>query len=64
MGLAQHAMVTSPTGKGVIVMGGDTAPQKSSKDSVLPPMAITPLPVGDVTIARNSNANGKFGPEI
>ena len=24
MGLAEHAMVTSPTGKGVIVMGGET----------------------------------------
>ena len=35
-----------------------------SKGAVLPPMTITPLPVGDVTIARNSNANGKFGPEI
>ena len=30
----------------------------------LPPMTITPLPVGDVTIERNSNANGRFGPEI
>ena len=29
-----------------------------------PPMTITPLPVGDVTIVRYSNANGKFGPEI
>ena len=29
-----------------------------------PPMAITPLPVGDVTIVRCSNANGRFGPEI
>ncbi len=24
MGLAEHVMVTSPTGKGVIVMGGET----------------------------------------
>ena len=31
MGLAEHAMVTSPTGKGVIVMGGSTAPGKHSK---------------------------------
>ena len=31
---------------------------------VSPPMTITPLPVGDVTIVRYSNANGKFGPEI
>ena len=31
---------------------------------VVPPMAITPLPVGDVTIACPSNANGRFGPEI
>ena len=29
-----------------------------------PPMAITPLPVGDVTIACSSNLNGRFGPEI
>ena len=29
-----------------------------------PPMAITPLPVGDVTIACLANPNGKFGPEI
>ena len=29
-----------------------------------PPMTITPLPVGDVTIVRCSNANGRFGPEI
>ena len=28
------------------------------------PMAITPLPVGDVTIVRYSNFNGRFGPEI
>ena len=32
--------------------------------AVFPPMTITPLPVGDVTIVRYSNANGKFGPEI
>ena len=30
----------------------------------IPPMAITPLPVGDVTIANPSNFNGRFGPEI
>ena len=30
----------------------------------IPPMTITPLPVGDVTIACSSNRNGKFGPEI
>ena len=30
----------------------------------LPPIAITPLPVGDVTIVRCTNFNGKFGPEI
>ena len=29
-----------------------------------PPMAITPLPVGDVTIAGLINLNGRFGPEI
>ena len=29
-----------------------------------PPMAITPLPVGDVTIACSANPNGRFGPEI
>ena len=29
-----------------------------------PPMAITPLPVGDVTIVGYSNAKGRFGPEI
>ena len=32
--------------------------------SVSPPMTITPLPVGDVTIAGPSNFNGRFGPEI
>ena len=32
--------------------------------AVLPPMTITPLPVGDVTIACPSNLNGRFGPEI
>ena len=31
MGLAEHAMVTSPTGKGVIVMGGETASGEYSK---------------------------------
>ena len=31
---------------------------------VLLPMAITPLPVGDVTIAKFANLNGSFGPEI
>ena len=31
---------------------------------VPPPMAITPLPVGDVTIACISNPSGRFGPEI
>ena len=31
MGLARHAMVTSPTGKGVIVMGGIIAPGEYSK---------------------------------
>ena len=30
----------------------------------LPPMTITPLPVGDVTIAGYFNINGRFGPEI
>ena len=29
-----------------------------------PPIAITPLPVGDVTIACSANPNGRFGPEI
>ena len=29
-----------------------------------PPMAITPLPVDDVTIAGYSNPKGRFGPEI
>ena len=33
-------------------------------DSVIPPMAITPLPVGDVTIAGRNNPKGKVGPEI
>ena len=37
---------------------------ENSKGAVSPPMAITPLPVGDVTIVRCSNANGRFGPEI
>ena len=32
--------------------------------SVSPPMTITPLPVGDVTIAGLTNSKGKFGPEI
>ena len=31
---------------------------------VIPPMTITPLPVGDVIIARSCNPNGRFGPEI
>ena len=31
MGIADHAMVTSPTGKGVIVIGANTAPIKFSK---------------------------------
>ena len=31
MGLYGHAMVTSPTGKGVIVIGGSTAPFEFSK---------------------------------
>ena len=31
MGLARPAMVTSPTGKGVIAMGGSTAPGQYSK---------------------------------
>ena len=31
MGLAEHAMVTSPTGKGVIVMGGETNSYERSK---------------------------------
>ena len=30
----------------------------------VPPMTITPLPVGDVTIVGYSNAKGRFGPEI
>ena len=30
----------------------------------VPPMTITPLPVGDVTIAKSTNPNGRFGPEI
>ena len=30
----------------------------------IPPMTITPLPVGDVTIAGFTNLNGRFGPEI
>ena len=29
-----------------------------------PPIATTPLPVGDVTIAGPNNSNGRFGPEI
>ena len=29
-----------------------------------PPIAITPLPVGDVTIACLVNSKGRFGPEI
>ena len=29
-----------------------------------PPMAITPLPVGDVTNAGYFNSYGRFGPEI
>ena len=31
MGLFQLAMVTSPTGKGVIVMGGETESEEDSK---------------------------------
>ena len=31
MGLSSHAMVTSPTGKGVIVMGGETNSGRTSK---------------------------------
>ena len=31
---------------------------------VCPPMATTPLPVGDVTIASPYNPNGRSGPEI
>ena len=31
LGLARHAMVTSPTGKGVIAMGGKTENWKKSK---------------------------------
>ncbi len=31
MRLFDHAMVTSPTGKGVIIMGGKTAPGQFSK---------------------------------
>ena len=30
----------------------------------IPPMAITPLPVGDVTIACFTNPKGRLGPEI
>ena len=30
----------------------------------VPPMTITPLPVGDVTIVKFANLNGRFGPEI
>ena len=37
---------------------------ESSPVSVSPPMTITPLPVGDVTIACSLNLNGRFGPEI
>ena len=33
-------------------------------DSVSPPKTITPLPVGDVTIAGPANSNGRFGTEI
>ena len=32
MGLSRHAMVTSPTGKGVIVMGGETESEEDSKE--------------------------------
>ena len=35
-----------------------------SPGAVFPPMTITPLPVGDVTIACLNNPNGRFGPEI
>ena len=35
-----------------------------SSDSVSPPMTITPLPVGDVTIACPANPKGRLGPEI
>ena len=31
MGLVEHSMVTSPTGKGVIVMGGITESGRASK---------------------------------
>ena len=30
----------------------------------VPPMTITPLTVGDVTIVKFANSNGRFGPEI
>ena len=33
-------------------------------ESVNPPMTITPLPVGDVTIVKFANLNSRFGPEI
>ena len=33
-------------------------------ESVNPPMTITPLPVGDVTIACLPKPNGRLGPEI
>ena len=35
-----------------------------SPEAVSPPMAITPLPVGDVTIACPANPKGRLGPEI
>ena len=37
---------------------------ENSKGAVSPPMTITPLPVGDVTIACLTNPKGRFGPEI
>ena len=35
-----------------------------SSGAVFPPMEITPLPVGDVTIASIFNPKGRLGPEI
>ena len=44
-------------------VNSNIALEYSRKDG-FPPMTITPLPVGDVTIAGDSNASGRFGPEI
>ena len=35
-----------------------------SPGAIIPPKTLTPLPVGDVTIACFTNPKGRLGPEI